>query len=74
MRGESQSRWFEDVSAEGLRPRRVEAWAPVLAAVVASAVTRMIAAAGSFSWVAVGASAGVEGPTCVAVVAEMSMY
>ena len=46
----------------------------VLAAVVASAVTRMIAAAGSFSWVAVGTSTGIEVATCITVTAETLMY
>ena len=38
----------EDVPAEGLRPWQAKTWAPVLVAVVASAASRMIAAAGSF--------------------------
>ena len=39
----------EDVSAEGLRARQAGARAPVLAAVVASAAPRVVAAFGSFS-------------------------
>ena len=65
---------IEDVPAEGLRAWLAGAWAPVLTVVIASAATRMIATAGSFSTVAVGASAGVEGALWVAVVAETLMY
>ena len=60
--------------AEGLRPWEAGARAPVLAAVVASAASRMIAAVGSFPWVAMGASAGIEGAACIAVVAETLMH
>ena len=64
----------EDVPAEGLRAWQARAWALVLAAVVASTTMRMIAVAGSFSWVAVGMSMGIEGATCVAVAAEALMH
>ena len=64
----------EDVPDEGLGARQAGARASVLAAIVASAATRMIAAVGSFSRVAVGASAGIEGATCIAVVAETLMH
>ena len=64
----------EDVPAEGLRAWQAEARAPVLAAVVASTVSRMIAAAGSFPWVAVGVPTGVDGAACLAVAAETLMY
>ena len=64
----------EDVPAEGLRPWEARARALVLAAVVAFAASRMIAVAGSFPWVAVGATAGVDGAACVAVAAETLMY
>ena len=64
----------EDVPAEGLRPWEAGAQALVLAAVVASTASRMIAAAGSFPWVAVGAPAGVDGAACVVVAAETLMY
>ena len=60
--------------AEGLRAWQAGAWAPVLATVVASAVMRVIATAGSFSWVAVGTSTGIEGTTCVAITDETLMY
>jgi len=64
----------KDVPAEGLRPWEAKAWAPVLTAVVAFIVSRMIATVGSFSWVTVGASAGIEGAACVVVAAETLMY
>ena len=60
--------------AEGLRAQQAEARALVLVAVVASAMTRMIAMVGSFSRVAAGASAGIEGAACIAVVAETLMH
>ena len=46
----------------------------VLAAVVASATTRMIATAGSFYWVIIGTSMGIEGVVCIVVAAETLMY
>ena len=64
----------EDVSAEGLRAWQAKARAPVLATVVASAATRMIAVAGSFSWVAVGTSTSVEGAARIVVTAETLRY
>jgi len=64
----------EDVPAEGLRPWQARAQASILSVVVASSASRMIAVAGSFSWVVVGASAGVEGVACIAVVAKTLMY
>ena len=69
-----RERNVEDVSAEGLRAWQAGARAPVLAAVVVSTTTRMIAVVGFFSWVVVGASVGVEGAARVAVVAETLMY
>ena len=42
----------------------------VLAAVVASAMIRMIAASSSLSWVIIGTSTGIEGVACVMVTAE----
>jgi len=65
---------LEDASAKGLRSRQAGARASVLAAVVASIAMRMIAVVGSFSWVAVGASVGVESDACVVVTAETLMY
>ena len=67
-------RSVEDVSVEGLRAWQARARALVLAAIVASTVSRMIAAVGSFPRVAVGASAGIDGAARIAVVAEALMY
>ena len=62
-----------------MRMCRPKAWqararALVLAAVVVSAASGMVAAAGCLSCVAVGAPAGVDGAAHVAVMAEMLMY
>ena len=65
---------IEDVPAKDLRAWQAGARALVLATVVASIVTRMIAMVGSFSWVTVGASTGIEGATCVVVATETLMY
>ena len=65
---------IEDVSAEGLRSRQVGARASVLAAVVASATTRVIVAASSLSQIVAGMSAGVEGVACITVAAETLMH
>ena len=46
----------------------------VLAAVVVSAMARVIAVARSLSRVIVGTPASVEGVACITVVAEMLMY
>ena len=62
------------MSAEGLRARQARDQALVLAAVIASAVMRMIATVGTFPWVAVGAPTGIDGAACVAVTAETLMY
>ena len=64
----------EDVPTEGLGARQARAWAPVLTAVIASAVSRVVAASGSFSRVVVGVSAGVDGAACVVVVTEAFMH
>ena len=64
----------EDVSAEGIRPRQARAWASVFVAVVASATSRVIAAASSLSWIIAGTSTGVEGVACVTVAAETLMH
>ena len=69
-----RERSVEDVLAEGLRAWQAGARALVLAAVVASAASRMIAVVGSFPRVTIGASMGVEGAACVAVVAETLMH
>ena len=64
----------EDVLTEGLRAWQARAWALVLAAVVASAMSRMVATVGSLPCVAVGAPTGIDDATHVAVVAETLMY
>ena len=64
----------EDVSAEGLRSWQVGARASVLAVVVASTTTRVVATAGPLPRVAVGTPAGIECVTRITVVAEMLMY
>ena len=46
----------------------------VLAAVVASAMMRVIAAASFLSWVIVGTPAGVEGVACITVAAKTLMH
>ena len=63
----------EDVTAEGLRARQARAQASVLTAIIASAASRMIATVGPFPQVTAGASVGIEGAACVAVVAETLM-
>ena len=60
--------------AEGLRPRQDRAWALVLAAVVASAMARVIAVASSLSRVVVSTPASVKGVVCVTVAAETLMH
>ena len=67
-------RSVKDVSAKGPRAWQAGTQAPVLATIVASAASRMIAATGFFSFIAVGAPAGVDGAAHVAVVAETLMY
>ena len=59
---------------KGLRPRRDEAQASVLAAVIAFATMRVIAAGSSLSWVVMGTRASVEGVACVTVAAETLMH
>ena len=62
------------MSAEGLRAWQARARASVLTAVVASATSRMVTAAGCLPYVTVGAPAGIDGATHVAVMAETLMY
>ena len=64
----------EDVSAKGLRPWQVRAQASVLAAIIVSTASGMVAVAGRLSCVAVDAPAGVDGAAHIAVVAEMLMH
>ena len=46
----------------------------VLAAVVASAIMRVLTAASSLPWIIVGTPTGVEGVACITVVAETLMH
>ena len=62
------------MSAEGLRPREARARAFVLAVVVASTMTRVIATASSLSRIIVGTSTGVDGVACITVAAETVMH
>ena len=64
----------EDVTAEGLRAWQAGARASVLAAIVASAMTRVVAMASLLPRIATGTPAGIEGVMCVAVVAKSLMY
>ena len=64
----------EDVSAKGLRSWQVGAQALVLAVVVASAMTRVVAASSLLPCIAAGTPAGVEGVACVMVEAETLMH
>ena len=73
----SVPRWedgVEDVSAKGLRSQQVRALASVLAAVVASATTRVVAVAGPLSYVTAGTPMGIEGVVRVMVVAETLVH
>ena len=60
--------------AEGLRAQEAGAQALVLTVVVASAATRMIAVAGSLSWIDMGTPASIESAACVTVMAETLMH
>ena len=60
--------------AEGLRAWQAGARASVLAAIVASATTRVIAMASSLSQIVMGTSTGVEGVACITVAAETLMH
>ena len=62
------------MSAEGLRSRQVGAQASVLAVVVASAMTWVVAMASPLPRIAMGMPAGVEGVTRVTVKAETPMH
>ena len=64
----------EDVSAKGLGSRQVRAQALVLAAVVASATMRVVAAAGPLPHVAAGTPAGIEGVAHITVAAETLVH
>ena len=60
--------------AKGLRAWQARARASVLAAVVASAASGMVAAAGRLSCVAVDAPVGVDGAAHIAVMAKTLMH
>ena len=62
------------MSAKGLRSRQVGARALVLAAVVASITTRVVAVASLLPHTATGTHAGVEGVARVTVEAETLMH
>ena len=62
------------MSAKGPRAWQAGTRALVLATIVASAASWMIAAMGFFSFVTVGAPAGVDGAAHIVVVAETLMY
>ena len=62
------------MSAEGLRAWQAGARASVLIAVVASAMSKMVAVACCLSMVAVGAFASIDDATYVAVMAEALMH
>ena len=62
------------MSAKSLRSLQVGARASVLAAVVASATTWVVAVASPFPRITVGMPAGVDGVTCVTVEAKMLMH
>ena len=62
------------MSAEGLRSRQVEAWASVLAAVVASTTTRVVAVASLLPLIAMGTPMGIQGVTRVTVEAGAIMH
>ena len=64
----------EDVSPKGLKSQQVGAQASVLAVVVASATTRVVAMASHLPLIIVGTPAGIEGVTRVMVEAEMLMH
>ena len=64
----------EDVLAEYLRSRQVGAQALVLAVVVASVMTRVVAIAGFLSLVASSTPTGIQGVTSVTVEVETLMH
>ena len=73
----SVPRWeddVEDVSAKGLRSQQVGARDSVLAAVIASAMTWVVAVASPLPRIATGTPAGIEGVARVTVEAETFMH
>ena len=65
---------LKDASAKGLRSQEVGAQASVLATVIASAMTWVVATASPLPCIAAGTPMGVEGVACVAVEAETLMH
>ena len=70
--------WWEDdvddVSVEGLRSQQVKAQASVLAAVIASAMTWVVAVASLLPRIAVGMPMGIEGVARITVAAETLVH
>ena len=64
----------EDVSTEGPRPQQARARASVLATVIASATTRVVAMASLLPRIAMGTSAGVEGVAHITVEAKTFVH
>ena len=64
----------EDVSAKSMRSRQVRAQASVLAAVVASAMLRLVATASILPLIAVGMPADIEGVARIMVEAKTLMH
>ena len=64
----------EDVSSKGLRPQQVGARASVLTAVIASAMTRVVAVASLLPRTTTGTPAGIEGVARITVEAETFMH
>ena len=62
------------MSTQGLRSWQVEAQASILATIVASTTTWVVATASSLPRITVGTPVGIEGVTHVTVVAETLMY
>ena len=65
---------LEDVSAKDRRSRQAGARASVLAAVVASATTWVVAVASPLPRITIGTPAGIEDVACIAVEAKTLMH
>ena len=62
------------MSSKGLRPRQARAQVSVLAAIIASSMTRVVATTSSLPCITTGMPAGIEGVACVMVEAETFMH
>ena len=62
------------MSAKGLRSQLVRTWASILAAVIASTTTRVVAAAGPLPRITMGTPAGIEGVVRVTVAVETLVH